>query len=109
MAEQSFLRGAFILMIANFINRVLGFVLRITLVRFVGDEALGLFQMAYPIFTSLLIICTAGLPVAIAKLIPEEMAGEENKDPYKYIKITLIFVGILSVIITVGFMSSADL
>lgn len=108
MPEQSFIQGAFILIIANSINRILGFILRVTIVRFVGDEVLGLFQMVFPIFTTLLIFSSAGFPVAIAKLIPEEMARDgEEADPFKFIKVSILVVGFLSAAIMFIYLASA--
>lgn len=72
MRKQSFLQGALILMIAGLINRILGFILRIIIVRILGDEGLGLFQRIFPLFMTLLLLSTSGFPVAIAKLIPEK-------------------------------------
>jgi len=109
MKKQTFLQGAFILMIAGLVNRILGFTLRIILVRLVGDEGLGLFQMVYPFFTTLLLICTAGFPIAIAKLIPEELAIENHQGAYNYLKVTLIIISLSSIVTTVIFTSSADL
>lgn len=79
MEKQSLLKGAFILIIAGFINRVLGFILRIILVQMIGDEGLGLFQMVYPFFITLLLISTASFPTAISKLIPERLARNDKK------------------------------
>ncbi|MFO7818893.1 MAG: oligosaccharide flippase family protein, partial [Halanaerobacter sp.] len=43
--SQSLIKGTMILMIAGLITKILGFGLRIYLVRVIGDEGLGLFQM----------------------------------------------------------------
>jgi len=95
MKKQSLLHGALILMLAGFINRLLGFVLRVILVRIVGDEGLGLFQMIYPFFMTLLLISTAGFPISISKLIPEHLSKDDVYSPVKLLKITLITVTIL--------------
>lgn len=109
MKKQTFLQGAFVLMIANLVNRVLGFLLRIILFRLIGDEGLGLFQMVYPFFTTLLLICTMGFPVAIAKLIPEELAINNQKGANDYLKVTLIFTGFLGISTTIILIFSANL
>ena len=62
MKKQSFLQGALLLILAGLINRVIGFVLRILIVRLIGDEGLGLFQRIFPFFMTLLLISTAGFP-----------------------------------------------
>ncbi|HHU91849.1 MAG TPA: polysaccharide biosynthesis protein [Halanaerobiaceae bacterium] len=92
MRKQSFLQGALILMIAGLINRILGFILRIIIVRILGDEGLGLFQRIFPLFMTLLLLSTSGFPVAIAKLIPEKMAKKDLQGTYNLLKLSLFFV-----------------
>ncbi len=78
MTKQTFLHGTLILVGAGFVTKVLGFVYRIALSRIIGDEGMGLFQMAFPILVFAIGITTAGLPVAISKLISEaEAKGRE--------------------------------
>lgn len=108
MKKQSFLQGALILMLAGFINRIIGFALRIIIVRIIGDEGLGLFQMIYPLFISLLLLSTAGFPVAISKLIPERIAKNDYRGSYNLFKVALIFVFTMSVIIIFLLYFSAD-
>ncbi|MFP4661090.1 MAG: oligosaccharide flippase family protein, partial [Halanaerobiales bacterium] len=109
MRKQSFLQGALILMLAGLVNRMLGFVLRIIIVRTIGDEGLGLFQMIYPLFMTLLLISTAGFPVAISKLIPERMAHNDLRGSYNLLKISLVFTFLMSSIIIMIVYFSADL
>lgn len=108
MNKQSFLQGAVILMAAGFINRILGFILRIILVRLIGDEGLGLFQMVYPLFMTLLLISTAGFPVAISKLIPERLAKEDKNGAYHLLKVTLFFVTFMGSLMAILLYYSAD-
>jgi stage V sporulation protein B len=80
LTKQSFLRGTLILVGAGFVTKVLGFVYRIVLSRIIGDEGMGLFQMAYPILLFAITLTTAGLPVAISKLVSEaEATGDERR------------------------------
>ncbi len=108
MKKQSFLQGALILMLAGLINRVMGFLLRIILVKSIGDEGLGLFQMVYPLFMTLLLTSTAGFPLAISKLIPERLARDDIKGSFNYLKVTLLFVSFMSLLITAFLFFSVD-
>lgn len=94
-------------MIAGFINRILGFLLRMILVRVVGDEGLGLFQMVYPLFMTLLLISTAGFPVAISKLIPERLAVDNRSGSFNLLKVSVIFVMFMSLLVATGLYFSA--
>ena len=98
MKKQSLLQGAFILSTVGLINRLMGFVLRIILVKTIGDEGLGIFQMVYPFYITLLLISTAGFPLAISKLIPEKKQNERSSYALYLLKLSLIFVTVTSAI-----------
>lgn len=73
--SRSFVRGAVLLAAAAMLSKLLGSVYTIVLQNIIGDHGMGLFQMAYPIYATLLAIATAGFPVAISKLVAEELAS----------------------------------
>ncbi len=75
MAEKrGFVQGAMVLAAAAAISKLLGSVYTIVLQNVIGDHGMGLFQMAYPIYATLLAVATAGFPVAISKLVAERLA-----------------------------------
>lgn len=100
MKQQTFLKGAIILTIAGLINRILGFVLRVVMVHYLGTEGIGLYSMIYPIYITLILLCTFGFPVAIAKLVSERNAKKDVKGSLKLLNTALTFVLITSSIIT---------
>ncbi|MCL6517705.1 polysaccharide biosynthesis protein [Alicyclobacillus sp.] len=76
--QRGFVHGAMLLAGAAMVAKLLGSVYTIVLQNVIGDAGMGLFQMAYPIYATLLAIATAGFPVAISKLVSEQLAmGEE--------------------------------
>ncbi len=87
--EKSFVQGAMILASAGIFVRFLGAVYRIPLYRILGDVGMGYFQMAYPIYSSLLAISTAGIPIAISKMVAERMANNNIKGAYQVLRIAL--------------------
>src|SRR6056297_903191 len=93
--KNKFLKGAAILTAAGMAARVMGFVYRVILTRVIGAEGMGLYQMAYPIYTILLVVSRSGIPVAIAKLIADRIAKEQNKEAYKIFKVArLLSIGV---------------
>ena len=56
---------------------------------------MGYYQTAYPLYTLLLTISTAGFPIAIAKLVAERRAIGDYKNAYKVFKVafTGLFIG----------------
>lgn len=71
---STFLKGAMILAVSNILIKIIGAVFRIPLTHIVGDYAMGLYNSAYFYYTILLTIATAGLPIAISKMISESRA-----------------------------------
>lgn len=68
----SVLKGTALLVAAGFTVKVMGAVYRILLARIIGVEGIGLYQMAYPIYLVFLSLSTAGIPIALSKLIAEK-------------------------------------
>jgi PST family polysaccharide transporter/stage V sporulation protein B len=72
--RNTFLRGALILGLAGMLSKLLGSVYTIFLQNIIGDSGIALYGMAYPIYATLLILSTAGIPVAVSKFVAEHNA-----------------------------------
>ncbi|MBM7624127.1 stage V sporulation protein B [Sporohalobacter salinus] len=88
-------------MISGFINRTLGFGLRLILVRVIGDQGIGLFQMVFPIFITFSILATFGFSVAISKFVSERISKNNYCEILKILKIAVIFAVITGSFFTV--------
>jgi len=103
MTRQSFVYGAFILLVAGLFNRIIGFFYQIMMIRIIRPEGVGLFNMVYPIYVLVLVLAGAGIPVAIAKLVAEEVARNNLRGAYRIFTIafwciimtSLFFTGLL--------------
>ena len=89
VTKQSFIRGTMILFAAGILNRILGFIPRITLPRVIGAEGIGIYQMGWPFLSVILTIITGGIPVAIAKLIAEAEAEKNETRIRSILRISL--------------------
>ena len=69
--KQNFLHGAAILAFGVVIMKILGAIYKIPLRNILGDTGYGYFNAAYVIYNVLLTIATAGLPVALSRMISE--------------------------------------
>lgn len=72
--DSKFLKGAFTLTLSGLLVKIIGAIYRIPLYAILGSEGMGLFQMAYPIYAILLTVSSAGLNVAISKVVAERWA-----------------------------------
>lgn len=91
-SRGSFMHGAIILVIAGFINKVIGFLYRIFAVRVVGAEGIGLYEMVIPAYSLILVITTAGVPLAISKLVSEHLSLGRLAEARKVFRIALVFL-----------------
>lgn len=97
-----------ILTLAAFISKAMGLVYRILLTRLIGQEGIGLYQMAYPIYTTILVISRSGIPVAISKLVAEKVAENNKMSAHKIFSIARRISFILGLCFTAILMLSAD-
>ncbi|KXG44845.1 putative polysaccharide biosynthesis protein [Tepidibacillus decaturensis] len=99
---QSFIKGAAILGIAALISKLLGAVYRIPYQNITGDVGLAVYNKVYPIYSMLLIIATAGFPIAISKMVSERLALGDKRGAKRIFRISayiLSMTGILFFII----------
>ena len=109
MQKQTFLRGAFTLMIAGMVTKLLGFVNKIVLARIVGEEGVGLYMMAYPTLLLVVTLTQLGLPVAISKLVAEASAYQDQKKIKRILIVSFTIVGTLSLLFTIALIVIAPL
>ena len=69
--KQNFLQGTALLAMATAIVKVIGAFYKIPLNAIIGEQGFGYFNTAYEIYNVLLMISTAGLPVAMSRMISQ--------------------------------------
>jgi len=109
MTKQTFLKGTLILIAAGLITRILGFINRIVIARFIGSEGVGLYMMAAPTFFLAVTLTQFGLPVAISKLVAEAEARGDHRKTKQILVMSLAITGTLSAVITPVFLIYAPL
>ncbi len=92
MQKYSFLQGAFILALAGVVTKLFGALYRIPLTWLIGDEGMGLYGMSYPLYNMLLVLSTAGIPVAISKLVSEYMTREDSYNAKRVFSLALLIM-----------------
>ena len=95
--NQTFVKGALILVVANILVKVIGAGFKIPLTYILGEEGMGLFSTAYTIYSLLFIIATAGLPVAVSKMVSESRTLGKIKEVKLILKVSFIILAIIGV------------
>ena len=80
--KQSFLHGTALLALATAVVKVIGALYKIPLNAIIGEQGFGYYSTAYEIYTVLLMISTAGLPVAMSRMI----AKASSLDHYRQVR-----------------------
>ena len=96
---KSFVGGAALLGAAGLISKLLGACFRIPLANIIGDNGMGYYQTAYPIYIGLLSISSTGLPTAISRMVAERRAQgnyQESQRVYKLSMRVMIAIGLVT-------------
>ncbi len=93
--KQNFLQGTALLAMATAIVKVVGALYKIPLNAIIGEQGFGYFNTAYDIYNVLLMISTAGLPVAMSRMISQASSlGHYNQVRRIYRTARGIFLGL---------------
>ena len=103
MKGQTLVKGSLILLLANLLVKVIGAAFKIPLTNIIGNEGMGYFSAAYSIYSGLFVIATAGLPVAVSKMV----SGASATGNYKEIK--RIFHIVYIIFLAIGIIGSGVL
>ena len=98
--KQNFLQGAALLAIATAIVKVIGALYKLPLNMAIGAEGYSYFTTAYDIYAVMLLISTAGLPVAVSRMISQASTLEN------YTRMRKVFHTALSIFAVLGVFTS---
>lgn len=78
--KNGFMKGAAILSASTLLVKVLGLLFSIPLANFISAEGMSYFYGAYDIFTIFLMLSTAGLPIAVSRMVSTAYAMGRRKE-----------------------------
>jgi len=90
LKKQNFLQGALILVVASMIVKIFGAIFKIPLANIIGFEAMAYFNSAYGFYVIFYMISTAGIPVALSKMISEAEAKENKTEVKKIFRVSYL-------------------
>lgn len=85
---------------ANFLVKIIGAVFKIPLAHILKEEGMALFSSAYNFYAILFVIATAGLPVAVSKMVSEATAKNNEAEARR------IFHAALSLLTVIGLLGA---
>ncbi len=106
MAKKGLIKGALTLSVAGIVCRLLGVLFRIPLSNIVGNYGIGLYQLVFPLYSLLLIVSSAGIPVALSKMIARV---RDDRQRTKQIFVNaLVALMVIGAVIAVAFLLLAQ-
>ena len=95
---QNYMHGAAILTVGVIIMKILGFFYKIPLGNILGDEGYSMFMGAYSIYYIFFTLATAGLPVALSRLVAEADANGRAKQEEKTFRVALVTFTVIGLV-----------
>ena len=99
--KQNFLQGAALLAIATAIVKLIGAFYKLPLNMAIGAEGYSYFTTAYDIYSVMLLISTAGLPVAVSRMISQSSTLDQYARMRKIFRTALVMFAVLGALTSV--------
>lgn len=97
---KSLVGGISILGLAGLICKVVGVLYRIPLAAYIGGEGLGIYQKVFPAYNLLLTISSAGIPVAISRMVSHYVTREDPRSARHIFRVAALWLTILGTVTT---------
>jgi stage V sporulation protein B len=104
--NKSFAKGAAILGGMGFVAKLIGAVYTIATTYIIGTHGMSYYTTAFPVYTFLLAISSAGLPVAISKMVAERTTLHDYKAAHTVFRKamrSMVIIGLITTALMIGF------
>ncbi len=99
--QKTLVGGVSILGVAGIICKVVGVLYRIPLAHLIGPEGMGVYHKVFPAYNLLLTVSSAGLPVAISRMVAHYVTVEDPNNARRIFKLAMRMLFILGLLTTV--------
>ncbi len=96
--KTTFLQSAMILIIANMVVKLIGALFKIPITNLIGEEGMAYFGAAYNMYSWLFVLSTAGLPVAVSKMVSECYAKGQYLRTRKIFEVSVATFSVVGVV-----------
>jgi stage V sporulation protein B len=105
MKKNTLKRNTLILTISGFFVKIIGFFYRVYIANTIGAEGMGLFQLVLPVYNLVLLGLTAGVGIAVSRLVAEETARGKHRNSIRIAVVagTAVFVSAVFVVLILLF------
>ena len=96
--QKSIVSGMTVLSVVGLICKIVGALYRIPLAWLIGEEGLATYQLVFPTYNMLLTISSAGLPVAISRMVSFTLARDDPRNAKRIFHVALSLLSALGLI-----------
>ena len=106
---KSIIGGMTVLGLAGVICKLVGVLYSIPLTWMIGTQGLGVYNAVFPAYNLLLTISSAGLPVAVSRLVARSLAKDDPRSAKNVFKTALLLLTIVGSIATIIMLAGSGL
>lgn len=106
--SKSIIGGMTVLGLAGVICKLVGVLYSIPLTWMIGTNGLGIYQAVFPAYNLLLTISSAGLPVAVSRLVARSLAKDDPRGAKHVFKTALLLLLLLGSIATIAMLAGSN-
>lgn len=103
---KSIIGGMTVLSLTGIICKLIGVLFSVPLTWIIGADGLGVFQAVFPTYNLLLTVSSAGLPVAVSRMVSHCLAKDEPRNAKHVFKVALWMLTALGLICTIVMLAS---
>ncbi len=96
--KQSFMEGAAVLVVAHLVVKVIGACFKIPLANVLQETGMAYFNRAYNLYAAIFVMATAGLPVAVSKMVSESITKKNFAESKKILRAAILLLTIIGAI-----------
>ena len=106
--QKSIVGGMTVLGLAGIICKLVGVLFSIPLTWLIGADGLGIYQTVFPTYNLLLTISSAGLPVAVSRMVSHHLAKDDPRSARRTFHVALCLLTALGLICTILMIAGND-
>lgn len=107
--SKSIIGGMTVLGLAGVICKLVGVLYSIPLTWMIGTQGLGVYNAVFPAYNLLLTISSAGLPVAVSRLVARSLAKDDPRNAKNVFQTALLLLTIVGTVATIIMLAGSGL
>ena len=107
--SKSIIGGMTVLGLAGVICKLVGVLYSIPLTWMIGTQGLGVYNAVFPAYNLMLTISSAGLPVAVSRLVARSLAKDDPRSARNVFKTALLLLTVVGSVATIIMLAGSNL